>query len=156
MESKNLQNIFRSMLNSKFCEGSPPVLQINDIRYEIFEMVRFVLFGFFLKTALGLLPLSSSTALTSSSSPSCSSLSSSSLSLKTLIPTPGDAIPVQRLSRGASRPSQRHPRAHGCRKLLPGHCQLFKVSYLHLHPLLTLSILSWTACCTSAKSAAPP
>merc|ERR1712013_591199 len=30
---------FRSMLNSKFCEGSPPVLQINDIRYEIFEMV---------------------------------------------------------------------------------------------------------------------
>lgn len=27
------------MLNSKFCEGSPPVLQINDIRYEIFEMV---------------------------------------------------------------------------------------------------------------------
>ena len=30
------------MLNSKFCEGSPPVLQINDIRYEIFEMVRLV------------------------------------------------------------------------------------------------------------------
>ena len=30
---------FRSMLNSKFCEGSPPILQINDIRYEIFEMV---------------------------------------------------------------------------------------------------------------------
>ena len=27
------------MLNSKFCEGFPPVLQINDIRYEIFEMV---------------------------------------------------------------------------------------------------------------------
>ena len=129
MECENLQNIFRSMLNSKFCEGSPPVLQINDIRYEIFEMVRFVLFGFFLKTALGLLPLSSSTALTSSTSCSCSSLSSSSLSLKTLIiPTSGDAIPVQRLSRGASRPSQRHPRAHGCRKLLPGHLQLFKVS----------------------------
>ena len=62
MERENLQNIFRSMLNSKFCEGSPPVLQINDIRYEIFEMVRFVLFGFFLKTALGLLPLSLSTA----------------------------------------------------------------------------------------------
>ena len=30
---------FRSMLNSKFCEGSPPVLQINDIRYEIFDTV---------------------------------------------------------------------------------------------------------------------
>ena len=30
------------MLNSKFCEGSPPVLQINDIRYGIFEMVRLV------------------------------------------------------------------------------------------------------------------
>ena len=30
---------FRSMLNSKFCEGSPPILQINDIRYEIFETV---------------------------------------------------------------------------------------------------------------------
>jgi len=30
---------FRTMLNSKFCEGSPPVLQINDIRYQIFEMV---------------------------------------------------------------------------------------------------------------------
>lgn len=27
------------MLNSKFCEGSPPVLQINDIRYEIFDTV---------------------------------------------------------------------------------------------------------------------
>ena len=31
---------FRSMLNSKFCEGSPPVLQINDIRYEIFDTVK--------------------------------------------------------------------------------------------------------------------
>lgn len=30
---------FRSMLNSKFCEGSPPILQINDIRYEIFDTV---------------------------------------------------------------------------------------------------------------------
>ena len=24
---------FQSMLNSRFCEGNPPVLQINDIRY---------------------------------------------------------------------------------------------------------------------------
>ena len=31
---------FRSMLNSKFCEGSPPILQINDIRYEIFDTVK--------------------------------------------------------------------------------------------------------------------
>ncbi|XP_023349205.1 ankyrin repeat and BTB/POZ domain-containing protein 2 [Eurytemora carolleeae] len=30
---------FRTMLNSKFCEGNPPILQINDIRFEIFEMV---------------------------------------------------------------------------------------------------------------------
>jgi ankyrin repeat/BTB/POZ domain-containing protein 2 len=28
---------FQSMLNSRFCEGSPPVLQINDIRYDIFQ-----------------------------------------------------------------------------------------------------------------------
>ena len=28
------------MLNSKFCEGSPPILQINDIRYEIFDTVK--------------------------------------------------------------------------------------------------------------------
>ena len=27
------------MLNSRFCEGSPPVLQINDIRYDIFHLV---------------------------------------------------------------------------------------------------------------------
>ncbi|XP_065334017.1 ankyrin repeat and BTB/POZ domain-containing protein 2 isoform X2 [Cloeon dipterum] len=30
---------FKSMLSSKFCEGSPPVVQINDIRYNIFQMV---------------------------------------------------------------------------------------------------------------------
>jgi len=35
---------FRSMLNSKFCEGSPPILQINDIRYEIFETVMHYLY----------------------------------------------------------------------------------------------------------------
>ena len=27
------------MLNSRFCEGNPPVLQINDIRYDIFQLV---------------------------------------------------------------------------------------------------------------------
>ncbi|CAG0906428.1 unnamed protein product, partial [Cyprideis torosa] len=30
---------FRQMLSSKFCEGNPPLVQINDIRYEIFETV---------------------------------------------------------------------------------------------------------------------
>ncbi len=30
---------FQSMLNSRFCEGNPPVLQINDIRYDIFTLV---------------------------------------------------------------------------------------------------------------------
>ena len=30
---------FQSMLNSRFCEGNPPVLQINDIRYDIFQLV---------------------------------------------------------------------------------------------------------------------
>ena len=29
---------FKSMLNSKFCEGNPPVIQINDIRYDIFQV----------------------------------------------------------------------------------------------------------------------
>jgi BTB/POZ domain len=29
---------FKSMLSSKFCEGSPPVVQINDIRYNIFQV----------------------------------------------------------------------------------------------------------------------
>lgn len=36
---------FQSMLNSKFCEGSPPVLQINDIRYEIFHLVMTYLYN---------------------------------------------------------------------------------------------------------------
>jgi hypothetical protein len=30
---------FHSMLNSRFADGSPPILQINDIRYEIFQLV---------------------------------------------------------------------------------------------------------------------
>ncbi len=29
---------FKSMLNSKFCEGNPPIIQINDIRYDIFQV----------------------------------------------------------------------------------------------------------------------
>lgn len=32
------------MLNSRFCEGSPPVLQINDIRYDIFQGVLNLIF----------------------------------------------------------------------------------------------------------------
>ena len=35
---------FKSMLNSKFCEGNPPIIQINDIRYDIFQVTA-VLFG---------------------------------------------------------------------------------------------------------------
>ena len=30
---------FKSMLNSKFCEGNPPIIQINDIRYDIFQVL---------------------------------------------------------------------------------------------------------------------
>ncbi|XP_043682112.1 ankyrin repeat and BTB/POZ domain-containing protein BTBD11 isoform X2 [Vespula pensylvanica] len=30
---------FRNMLSSKLCEGNPPIVQINDIRYHIFQMV---------------------------------------------------------------------------------------------------------------------
>ncbi|XP_034948548.1 ankyrin repeat and BTB/POZ domain-containing protein 2 isoform X2 [Chelonus insularis] len=30
---------FRSMLSSKLCEGNPPIVQINDIRYHIFQIV---------------------------------------------------------------------------------------------------------------------
>jgi ankyrin repeat/BTB/POZ domain-containing protein 2 len=29
---------FKAMLSSKFCEGSPPIVQINDIRYNIFQV----------------------------------------------------------------------------------------------------------------------
>ena len=36
---------FASMLGSRFCEGSPPVLQINDIRYEIFHLVMVYLYN---------------------------------------------------------------------------------------------------------------
>lgn len=36
---------FQSMLNSRFCEGSPPVLQINDIRYDIFQLVMSYLYN---------------------------------------------------------------------------------------------------------------
>ncbi|EFX81975.1 hypothetical protein DAPPUDRAFT_302879 [Daphnia pulex] len=35
---------FKSMLNSKFCEGNPPIIQINDIRYDIFQMVMHYLY----------------------------------------------------------------------------------------------------------------
>ncbi|KAL0268771.1 UNVERIFIED_CONTAM: hypothetical protein PYX00_010588 [Menopon gallinae] len=30
---------FKNMLSSKLCEGSPPIVQINDIRYNIFQLV---------------------------------------------------------------------------------------------------------------------
>lgn len=30
---------FRNMLSAKLCEGNPPVVQINDIRYHIFQLV---------------------------------------------------------------------------------------------------------------------
>ncbi|BET01837.1 BTB/POZ domain [Nesidiocoris tenuis] len=30
---------FRGMLSSKLCEGNPPIVQINDIRYHIFQLV---------------------------------------------------------------------------------------------------------------------
>ena len=36
---------FASMLGSRFCEGTPPVLQINDIRYEIFHLVMVYLYN---------------------------------------------------------------------------------------------------------------
>ncbi|XP_059093566.1 ankyrin repeat and BTB/POZ domain-containing protein 3-like [Tigriopus californicus] len=36
---------FHSMLNSRFCEGTPPVLQINDIRHNIFNMVMLYLYN---------------------------------------------------------------------------------------------------------------
>lgn len=29
---------FKQMLSSKFCEGNPPIVQIHDIRYDIFEV----------------------------------------------------------------------------------------------------------------------
>lgn len=29
---------FRGMLSSKLCEGNPPIVQINDIRYHIFQV----------------------------------------------------------------------------------------------------------------------
>lgn len=29
---------FRNMLSSKLCEGNPPIVQINDIRYHIFQV----------------------------------------------------------------------------------------------------------------------
>ena len=36
---------FASMLGSRFCEGTPPVLQINDIRYDIFHLVMVYLYN---------------------------------------------------------------------------------------------------------------
>ena len=35
----NKNVIFRTMLNSKFCEGNPPILQINDIRYDLCKQI---------------------------------------------------------------------------------------------------------------------
>lgn len=32
---------FRNMLSSKLCEGNPPIVQINDIRYHIFQVSSF-------------------------------------------------------------------------------------------------------------------
>uniref|UniRef100_A0A0K2T3F0 BTB domain-containing protein n=1 Tax=Lepeophtheirus salmonis TaxID=72036 RepID=A0A0K2T3F0_LEPSM len=36
---------FQSMINSRYCEGIPPVLQINDIRYDIFHLVMVYLYN---------------------------------------------------------------------------------------------------------------
>lgn len=33
---------FRNMLSSKLCEGNPPIVQINDIRYHIFQVRNYV------------------------------------------------------------------------------------------------------------------
>ena len=46
--------------------------------------------------------------------------------------TAGDAVPLQRLSRGVACPGQRHPWTHGRCKLLPGNLQ----HHLHLHTYL--------------------
>ncbi|XP_064078331.1 ankyrin repeat and BTB/POZ domain-containing protein 3-A-like isoform X2 [Macrobrachium nipponense] len=35
----NASSRFKQMLSSKFCEGNPPIVQIHDIRYDIFELV---------------------------------------------------------------------------------------------------------------------
>ena len=35
------------MLNSKFCEGNPPIIQINDIRYDIFQVRTFLKIEFY-------------------------------------------------------------------------------------------------------------
>lgn len=32
---------FRNMLSSKLCEGNPPIVQINDIRYHIFQVCNY-------------------------------------------------------------------------------------------------------------------
>lgn len=34
----NASSRFKQMLSSKFCEGNPPIVQIHDIRYDIFEV----------------------------------------------------------------------------------------------------------------------
>lgn len=33
---------FRNMLSSKLCEGNPPIVQINDIRYHIFQVCNYI------------------------------------------------------------------------------------------------------------------
>ncbi|RXG70201.1 Ankyrin repeat and BTB/POZ domain-containing protein 2 [Armadillidium vulgare] len=35
----NASSRFQQMLNSKACDGNPPIVQIHDIRYDIFELV---------------------------------------------------------------------------------------------------------------------
>lgn len=34
----NASSRFKQMLSSKVCEGNPPIIQIHDIRYDIFEV----------------------------------------------------------------------------------------------------------------------
>lgn len=34
----NASSRFQQMLNSKACDGNPPIVQIHDIRYDIFEV----------------------------------------------------------------------------------------------------------------------
>lgn len=34
---------FRNMLSSKLCEGNPPIVQINDIRYHIFQVRKYII-----------------------------------------------------------------------------------------------------------------
>jgi len=37
---------FRAMLSSKVCDGNPPIVHINDIRYHIFQVGQLAIFTF--------------------------------------------------------------------------------------------------------------